>query len=135
MSVTVLVADPDKDILDIYSYRLRKAGYQVDLVTTGEEVLERVRVERPALLILAGNLGGVLDGFETVRKIREQEATAHLPVVIATSRDRTDDVNRGYEVGADFYFIKPVELDRLVRLVQSLIQPTSDSAATEGSSR
>jgi DNA-binding response OmpR family regulator len=103
---TVLIADDDRDILELLAYRLGREGYEVLRASDGEEAL-RLAVERKPDLALLDVMMPKLDGFQVTRQIREHEATRLIPVILITARVREEDVVRGFEAGADDYMTKP----------------------------
>jgi DNA-binding response OmpR family regulator len=103
---TVLIADDDRDILELLAYRLGREGYEVLRASDGEEAL-RLAVERTPDLALLDVMMPKLDGFQVTRRIREHEVTRLVPVILITARVREEDVVRGFEAGADDYMTKP----------------------------
>src|SRR3981081_534789 len=99
----VLLVDDDIDLVDLLTYALRRAGYNVVSALDGEQALRSWQVERPDLVLLDGMLPR-LDGFEVCRRIRQQGRT---PISLLTERSAEVDVVGGLEAGADDYVPKP----------------------------
>jgi DNA-binding response OmpR family regulator len=121
-SPLVLVADDDEDILQLLSFRLERAGYEIVQARDGDEALRLALELVPALAVLDVTMPG-LDGFEVTRELRRNAATSTTPVILLTARAQATDVARGMAAGADDYVRKPFDardladrVDRLLRL-------------------
>ncbi len=116
----VLVADDDDDIRALVSYRLERSGYDVVSACDGEEALA-VASARPVSLAILDVMMPKADGFEVTRRLRANEATQRLPVILLTARAQESDVNRGFEAGADDYLTKPFSPQELRARVQAIL--------------
>ena len=116
----VLVADDNDDILALVTHRLERAGFAMLQARDGEEALRLARERRPALAILDLMMPR-LDGYEVTRGIRDDPATADMPVVLLTARSQEADVARGFDVGADDYIRKPFSPQELITRVQAVL--------------
>jgi DNA-binding response OmpR family regulator len=116
----VLVADDDEDILTLVCYRMEKAGYSVVKARDGEEALRLAAEHRPDLAILDVMMPKA-DGYEVTRRLRSEEATARMPVILLTARAQEHDVQRGFEAGADDYIRKPFSPQELRARVQAIL--------------
>lgn len=107
-------------MLNLVSFNLRAAGFQVLVARDGVEAIELARRERPNLIILDLMLPE-LDGISVCEVLRQQPATAHTPVIMLTAwaTDRARLV--GLQAGANDYVTKPFSPRELVRRVQSLL--------------
>ena len=116
----ILVADDDRDILDLLAFRLERAGYEVVSASDGEEAL-RLAVDRKPDLAVLDVMMPKLDGYEVTRRMRADESTKRIPVILLTARVQEHDVARGFEVGADEYMKKPFSPAELRARVQAII--------------
>jgi DNA-binding response OmpR family regulator len=116
----VLVADDDPDILALVVLRLERAGYELALASDGEEALRLARERTPDLAVLDVMMPG-LTGDEVTRRIRADEATSSMPVILLTARVQEADVARGLDAGADEYMKKPFSAQDLRECVQTLL--------------
>jgi DNA-binding response OmpR family regulator len=116
----VLVADDDEDILGLVSFRLEHSGYAVVLAREGEEAFELALQELPDLAVLDVMMPK-LDGFELTRRLRAEEATSRMPIILLTAKSQDVDVQRGFEVGADDYIRKPFSPEELRARVQAIL--------------
>jgi DNA-binding response OmpR family regulator len=117
---TVLIADDDADIRELVAYRMSRSGYTVLQAANGEEAFELATGERPDLAILDVMMPR-LDGFEVVRRLRAQEETAGIPIILLTARAQDADVARGFGAGADDYIRKPFSPQELAMRVQAIL--------------
>ena len=117
---TVLVADDDEDIRTLVAFRLERAGYDVLKAGDGEEALRMAVEHRPALAVLDVMMPK-LTGLDVTRRIRAEEATRDIPVILLTARVQEGDVSRGFEAGADDYVKKPFSPQELRARVQAIL--------------
>jgi DNA-binding response OmpR family regulator len=123
-SRTVLVADDDEDILELVSFRLERAGYEVLLARDGTSALAMAQERKPDLAVLDVMMPG-LNGYEVTQRLRAEPATAQIPVILLTARVQETDVDRGFEAGADDYLRKPFSPQELRARVQAILAPRS----------
>jgi DNA-binding response OmpR family regulator len=116
----VLVADDDKDILQLLRLRLELLGYDVVQAVNGVEALELAREQEPALAILDVMMPG-LNGLEVVRKLRAENS--RMPIILLTARIQESDVAAGLDAGADAYLGKPFDAADLRDKVHELLAP------------
>jgi DNA-binding response OmpR family regulator len=114
----ILVADDDKDILQLLRLRLELLGYGVVQAANGVEALELAREEKPALAILDVMMPG-LDGLEVARQLRA--ANSRIPIILLTARIQESDVSAGLDAGADAYLGKPFDVTDLRNKVEELL--------------
>ncbi len=124
----ILVVDDEQDILMLIAYNLRKEGYQVDTVQSGQKALEIIRNNPPDAVILDLLLPDI-DGVEVCRKIRQNRRYSQMPVLMLTARTEDSDIVTGLEVGADDYITKPFSpAVLLARLRTSLRRSAGEDA-------
>ena len=116
----VLVADDDPDILTLVTLRLERSGYEVLGAGDGEQALATA-LEREPDLALLDVMMPKLDGYEVTERLREHEATRHIPVILLTARVQEADIARGVEAGADDYVKKPFSTQELRDRVQAAL--------------
>ena len=115
----VVVADDEEDILMLVDATLRNAGFDVARARNGVEALELVRERSPRLAVLDVSMPE-LDGLEVLRRLREDERTATLPIVLLSALAQETDVARGYDVGASRYVRKPFRPAELATIAREL---------------
>jgi two-component system phosphate regulon response regulator PhoB len=121
MLAKVLVIDDEKDIVSLLRYHLEKAGFQCLEGMDGAVALRLVREHHPDLLILDLMLPG-MDGLEICRHLRQDAATARLPILMLTAKAEEVDRVVGLEVGADDYVVKPFSPRELVARVRAILR-------------
>ncbi|HEX6247706.1 MAG TPA: response regulator [Nocardioidaceae bacterium] len=114
-----LVVDDSSVIRDLIAVNLELEGFEVTTAGDGETAVELATVLRPHVITLDVMMPR-LGGFETVVRLREDERTAHIPVVMVTGRAQAADLERGQEVGVEAYLTKPFEPAQLVEVVTRL---------------
>ena len=116
----VLVADDDPDILALVTFRLERAGYDVVAANDGEQALQLALAQPPDLAVLDVMMPK-LDGYEVTTRLRQNERTRRMPIVLLTARVQEADIARGFEVGADDYVKKPFSPQELGARVQAIL--------------
>ena len=106
LAVDVLIAEDEPSILESLDFILRRAGWSIESVTDGEAVLERVRRNRPRVLVLDVMLPK-RSGFDVLKQLRSDEETRDLPVLILTAKGQQQDRRIAEELGADGFVTKP----------------------------
>jgi DNA-binding response OmpR family regulator len=116
---TVLIADDDEDQHYLMSRLLHRAGFKVEVVTKGAEVVPKAQATRPAVILLDVQMPDQ-DGFTTARQLKAHPDTAGIPLMFLTGRSTVDDRLAGLRIGADDYVSKSVDPRELVLRVQKL---------------
>jgi DNA-binding response OmpR family regulator len=117
---TALVVDDDPDIVSLVAHKLEQAGFEVRQATNGEEALASVADAIPDVVLLDIMMPGI-SGLEALERWRAAASTARLPVLLLTAKSQEADVERGFELGADDYVIKPFSPNELVRRVNAVL--------------
>lgn len=116
----ILVCDDDELLVDLLTYRLAAKGYDVTSARDGGEALERIAQETPDAVVLDAMMP-VVDGFEVLRRIREDRTTAHVPVLMLSARKQERDIVGALELGASDFVVKPfIPEELLARLARLL---------------
>jgi DNA-binding response OmpR family regulator len=116
----ILAADDDPDILKLVVFRLERSGYIVLQARDGEEAL-RLALERKPDLLVVDVMMPKIDGLELVRRLRAEEATSRIPIMMLTARAQDTDLEAGFEAGADDYLRKPFSPLELQARVQAIL--------------
>ena len=123
--ISILVAEDEPQTAQLIEFKLKQQGYNVTIVSNGEQALKMVGVNRPNLVILDGMMP-VMDGFEVLRRIKADGNTKDLPVIMLTAKSREKDVVTGLELGASDYIVKPFSPAELVARVKKAVGDTSE---------
>lgn len=133
MTRKVLVIEDDPSALRFSAYALEQEGYQVLTAANGVKGLKMAQEEEPDLVVLDVMLPG-MDGFELCHRLRNDPATARLPILMLSVKGRESDSNMGLAVGADDYLTKPIGPAELVTSVRRLLEGKG-AASMEGGHR
>lgn len=117
----ILVVDDDERNLRLMQALLLPLDYEVILAKDGKEALEKVREIPPDVILLDVMMPG-MDGFEVARRLKKEEETKTIPIVMVTSLRETEDRVKALEVGADDFLSKPVDKTELRARVSSLLK-------------
>ncbi len=121
MSPKILIVDDEPPIVDVLSYNLKQANYEVLVAWDGEQALDLARREQPDLVILDLMLPR-LDGLEVCRILRRER---DVPIIMLTARDAEVDRVVGLELGADDYVVKPFSVRELMVRVKNVLRRTA----------
>jgi two-component system phosphate regulon response regulator PhoB len=124
----ILVVEDEEDILELVTFNLKKEGYRVKGVASGEAALQEVRQQVPDLIILDLMLPGA-NGFDICKSLKTAPRTKAVPVIMLTARSEDVDIVTGLELGADDYLTKPFSPRVLVARVRAILRrsKTDDS--------
>ena len=125
----ILVVEDHQDIAELIRHYLERAGHTIDPLASGREVLARVRQRAPDLILLDLMLPG-MDGLLVCQALRQDAATAAIPIIMLTARGEESDRVRGLELGADDYIVKPFSPKELVARVGALLRRVERPVAT-----
>ncbi len=121
---TILLAEDEPQTAQLIQFKLKQAGFTVAHASDGEQALALVGAVKPVLIILDG-LMPVFDGFEVLRRLKEDPHNQHIPVIMLTARARDKDVVTGLELGAADYMVKPFSPSELVARVRKVLGPAA----------
>jgi CheY-like chemotaxis protein len=116
---TVLLVDDDPLILEILRTILDLEEFEVATATDGRQALDAVDHTRPDVVV-CDVMMPELDGFEVCRTLKSEPATADLPVILLTARDRPEDRRAGEDAGCDAYLTKPFSPLQLIDVIRAM---------------
>ena len=122
----IMVVDDDQDLAEMLGIVLTGAGFEVDLVNSGDQVKAIFQAHKPDLVLLDVMLPG-MSGIEVAKEIRE---TSMVPIVMLTAKGDTQDVVLGLEAGADDYMIKPFNPSELVARIKVRLRRSPAAEST-----
>ncbi|MEA3452728.1 MAG: response regulator [Patescibacteria group bacterium] len=101
----ILLIEDDPFLIDIYSTKLKEAGFKFLVIKDGKEVLKIVQKEKPNLIILDIILPNI-DGWQILRQIKKESKLKRIKIIILSNLSQKEEVIKGVKLGADKYFIK-----------------------------
>jgi two-component system phosphate regulon response regulator PhoB len=120
-----LIVEDEAALVELIRYNLVKEGYEVATATDGEDALLQIAERQPDIVLLDWMLPK-LAGIEVARRLRSQQVTRNLPIIMLTARTEESDRIRGLDIGADDYMTKPFSMSELtarIRAVMRRIRP------------
>src|SRR3979490_403600 len=130
--IKVLLVEDDPDMLDLTSYVLRRERFVVAEAGDGAQALRRWKAERPDIVVLDLGLPS-LDGFEVLRRIREDDETT--PVLVLTGRRDAPDLLRCLNLGADDFLPKPFEYREVMARLRAILRRATGKTETASEPR
>lgn len=119
MMLTILVADDEENILNLFKIRLQNQGYNVLTAKDGREAID-VFYNNSIDLIIMDIMMPRLNGYDVIDTIRSDNF--NTPVIMVSAKGELEDKREGFIVGADDYMVKPIEFDELLMRIQALIR-------------
>ena len=120
MTHKVLIADDEPNIVISLEYLLKRTGYQVLVARDGQEAIDTIRRERPALVLLDVMMPKK-SGHEVCAELRADESLRDVRVLMLSAKGRDTDVDKGLGVGADAYMTKPFSTKELAAKVAEML--------------
>lgn len=116
----ILVVDDEPQLANFIRMRLEANKFKVILASDGIEGLKKTQEEKPDLILL-DILMPNLDGFGMLRKLKEDDKTKSIPVIILTAQDKPQNISRALEIGANDYMAKPFESKIMLEKIRKLL--------------
>ncbi len=117
----ILIVDDQPEIRELVKITLQNENYAIIEASDGKEAVDKIRKEKPALVLLDIMLPEGIDGFEVCRQIKSDNNLKDIFIVMLSSHDSKEDIKKGKSVGADDYFIKPFSPLQLIEKVEDLL--------------
>ena len=114
---TILIVDDEVQFSEVLQMRLEANRYAVQTAASGEEGLQKAASLQPGLILLDVMMPGI-DGYETLRRLRQDTKTRQIPVVMLTAKGESKSIFRAQELGASDYIIKPCPSEELLQMVR-----------------
>jgi DNA-binding response OmpR family regulator len=130
----ILIVDDEKELVSLVALHMRLAGFEVIYAVNGTSALELARREKPDLMILDLMLPKI-NGWEVCRRIKKDDATRLIAVVMLTARVQLDDKEKGFQAGADDFVTKPFSPRELVARVKRVLERTGAAHAPGAAAR
>ncbi|RLA93507.1 MAG: two-component system response regulator [Deltaproteobacteria bacterium] len=117
----ILIVDDQQEVRELIGVTLRMGDYQILQGKSGEEAVKIARAEKPDLIIMDVMMPGSIDGIEATRILKNDRETKEIPIIMLTGKGQETDKKRGFEVGADDYFVKPFSPLELIKKVEEVL--------------
>lgn len=120
-NIKILVADDEKEVLDIMARKIQEQGYDVVKASDGNDALEKIIREAPDVILLDINMPG-RNGFEILKDVRENPtASKWQPVIIVSACNELNDLRKGYKLQADHYITKPCSIEDIIKAIKLMV--------------
>ncbi len=123
MKKKILIVDDEPDFVEFLSIRLKSCDYDVISAADGESGLKKAQEEKPDLIIL-DVLMPTMNGFEMCKRLKENELTKNMPVVMLTALAQERDLAKGLKEGADCFITKPFSAVDLLYEIKTAMKET-----------
>lgn len=117
----ILLVEDDDDIVELIKHNLTRDGYRVEMASSGETGFTMSRTFKPDLILLDLMLPGI-DGLEICKMLKNDIATADIPIIMLTAKGEEADVVTGLELGADDYITKPFSVRELMARIKAVLR-------------
>ena len=117
----ILIVDDQMEVRELVEVTLRIEDYEIFQAQSGEEAIEIWKAESPDLIIMDVMMPGGMDGLEATRIIRSNSGNGNCRIILLTAKGQEADRAKGFEAGADDYFIKPFSPLELIRKVEEVL--------------
>jgi len=121
MAEKILIVDDDIDTLKLAGMMLEQKGYEIIVTSSGKKAIDLAIDEQPDLILLDVMMPE-MDGYAVTRKLRANQKTALIPIIMLTAKSQLDDKIEGFESGADAYITKPTQPRELLAQVKAFLK-------------
>ncbi len=117
---TIMVVDDDPDLVTVLTIMLEQSEYNVRHAYNGLQLFSGLEGEKPDLIILDLMMPH-MDGFEVLERLKADQETSSIPVILLTAQDEFENIMSGYKKGADYYITKPFTKSQLVNSIDAIL--------------
>lgn len=121
MEKSVLIVDDSKTIRNLVAFILESEGLKVTTAENGFDGLEKLYCSENIALILTDINMPRMDGYTFIASVREQEKYKDIPIIILSTEGGEEDMQKGIQLGANLYMVKPAQPDKMVRNIKMLL--------------
>ncbi|MDX1522267.1 MAG: response regulator [Anaerolineae bacterium] len=122
---SILVAEDERDVLDVILRILELSGFEAVGVPNGLEAVNKAKEIIPDLILLDVRMPA-MTGYEACEMLKTDEATRHIPVVFLSAKGQEAEIEYGLKLGAAEYLVKPFELTELVKVLKRVLEEHQD---------
>ena len=120
MAYKIVLAEDEPQIARLTKFKLEKEGYEVIWEDNGSSAIESVKTNKPDLILLDVMMP-VMDGYQVLKKLKEDEELKNIPVIMLTAKGQERDVLKGFDLGSDDYIIKPFRPAELASRIKKIL--------------
>lgn len=124
MTKKILAIDDENDVLLVIKTALQSEGFDVETASDGAGGFDKAARDKPDLIILDVMMPG-LSGFDVLKKMRADERTSRIPVIMLTGVSEKSKIAEAIAAGTDYYIVKPFEFQNLVEKVNIALNPAN----------
>ncbi|MFC1490844.1 response regulator transcription factor [Candidatus Latescibacterota bacterium] len=121
MAKTIVLAEDESHIARLITFKLEREGYILHWKADGGSALEKVREVVPDLVIL-DIMMPVMDGYEVLKHIKEDERLKDIPVIMLTAKSQEQDIIKGFDLGSEDYIVKPFKPAELAARIKKILK-------------
>ena len=121
MSKHILIVDDSKTVRNLVAFILKAEGFKVTTAEDGLDGLEKLYAMESVDLILSDINMPRMDGFTFIAQVREQDIYKDIPIIILSTEGEERDIQKGIQLGANLYMVKPAQPEKMVRNIKMLL--------------
>lgn len=121
MSKHILIVDDSKTVRNLVAFILKAEGFKVTTAEDGLDGLEKLYAMESVDLILSDINMPRMDGFTFITQVREQDIYKDIPIIILSTEGEDSDIQKGIQLGANLYMVKPAQPEKMVRNIKMLL--------------
>ena len=121
MSKHILIVDDSKTVRNLVAFILKAEGFKVPTAEDGLDGLEKLYAMESVDLIMSDINMPRMDGFTFIAQVREQDIYKDIPIIILSTEGEDRDIQKGIQLGANLYMVKPAQPDKMVRNIKMLL--------------
>lgn len=116
----ILIVDDEPNILMSLEYAFKKKDFEVFIARDGTEAIEISNREKPNLILL-DIMMPEMDGYETLKQVKDNKDLAHTKIVFLSAKSKEKDIEKGLKMGADRYLTKPFSMKKVISEIEELL--------------
>ena len=120
MSKKIVLAEDEPQIARLIKFKLEKEGFEIEWKDNGEDAFNAIKEIKPDLALLDVMMP-VMDGYQVLKKVKEDDNLKHIPVIMLTAKGQERDVVKGFDLGSEDYIVKPFRPAELVARIKKIL--------------
>ena len=128
----IIIVDDDRETREMLKMALEIEGHEVSLAGNGLRLISTLHVDRPDLILLDVMMSWI-DGFELCRAVKKNDEFRDIPVIFMSAKKTTADIRTGLAAGAIDYFVKPIDMERMLARIAGIFAAAAPPSSEGGS--